>query len=363
MALPVESAWPVVAPETQLIELVSGVDALYLSGRGGLSTAMQLELEAGRQEAEEAEGPVPFEFGGVEFGIEPRSMGRYRFSLVHPNAQIGVTLSEKLPTLRVQVRSEFLHAVGPRAALAWCEGVGGQALGEMSWGLSRLDLFCDVQGWDLEGDDRHRFVCQARTLVTHEDNDDLTGFQFGRRTTGTIMARLYDKTIDVSRTGKDWWLDIWGDRYDPALPVLRVEFELGRAGLGEFGIDHPTEGLDRIGGLWATLTEWLSYRIPGDDQTKSRWKVAPEWHAIQHATLRGEAIGLERIRAGKGAGSLRLITPALVGYLARFASIIGTDDLDSTLGALRWVVRTDEGRRGIQFSERIASLVRQDRFR
>ena len=129
-----------------------------VSRRGSLC-----DLEAGRQAAEGVDGPVPFEFGGVEFGIEPRSMGRYRYSLVHPNAQVGVTLSAKLPTLRVQVRSEFLHAVGPRAALGWCESVAGDAIGDVSWGLGRLDLFCDVQGWSLDGDDRHRFVCKART--------------------------------------------------------------------------------------------------------------------------------------------------------------------------------------------------------
>ena len=138
--------------------------------------------------------------------------------------------------------------------------------------------------------------------MTHEDNDDLTGFQFGRRTTGTIMARLYDKTVDVARTGKDWWVDIWAERYDPTLPVLRVEFEIGRAGLVEFGIDHPSEGLDQAADLWASLTEWLSYRVPSNDQTKSRWRVSPEWEAIRKATLRGEAIGLDRVRAGKEQG-------------------------------------------------------------
>ena len=37
--------------------------------------------------------------------------------------------------------------------------------------------------------------------------------------------------------------------------------------------------------------------------------------------------------------------------------------LPGPIRPLRWVVLADEGRRGIQFSERIASLVRQDRFR
>jgi hypothetical protein len=347
-----------------LTELASGVDAMYLSGRGDLPPSLVSELAEARRAAEEADGPVPFMFGGVEFGIQPRSFGKYKYSLVHPHVQIGLTKSEKLPTLRVQPRSELLHGIGPQATLEWCQHLGAEELGDVFWSQNRLDLFCDVQGWDLLGDDRHRFVSQARRLDTHEDGEDFTGFEFGRRTTKTVCARIYDKTVDVVRTGKDWWIDKWGPAYDPGRPVLRVEFEIGRKGLVEFGIDRPEDALERAAGVWGGLTEhWLSYRSPTSDQTRSRWPVAPEWEAIQQATLRGDALGLDRVRAGKGTGSLRRITPALVGYFARMASLVGTPDVESSLAALRHVVADDEIVRGIQFSDRVAALAQQDRFR
>jgi hypothetical protein len=352
------------SPASGLNELSSGVDALYLSGRGDLPASLIEELEVGKAAAQEVDDPVPFELGGEEFRIKPGPMGRYRYCLVHPHAQIGITTSERLPTLRVQARSEHLHAVGPRPALHWYEELGRNVLGDVFWSLARLDLFCDVQGWMPTGNERERFVCRARSRVLREEHDELTGLEFGLRSTKTVMARTYDKTRQVKKSGKDWWYDVWGARFDPTSgPVLRVEFELNRAGLVEFGIDRPQEGLDAAARLWASCTDWLSYRVPTADGTKSRWPIAPEWSAISQAGLCGDAVGLPRVRAGRRKGSLRKLTPAFVGYLARLGSIIGTTDLDSTLGAARWLVTEDELRRRVPFSDRIARLVEEDASR
>jgi hypothetical protein len=351
-------------PSSPVAEVASGIDALYLSGWADPPGSVFVELARARQAAEESDGPVPFMVGDVEFGVLPRASGKYKYSLVHPQVQLAVTPSEHFPTLRVQPRSELLHGIGPAAALAWCRKIGEELVGDVTWSLSRLDLFCDVQGWEIGGNDRHRFVCRASQLVTYEADGTFTGLVFGHRTTGTIGGRIYDKTLDVARTGKDWWFDVWGDRYEPGRQVLRIEFEVARKALVEFGIDRPEDGLASAAGVWAGLTEdWLSYRTPTRDGTKARWPVDPAWEAIQRATLRAEAVGLQRVRAGKGTGSLRRITPALVGYLARMASLVGTSGLDSSLAALRLVVSDDEIIRGIPFGDRVRQLVEADRYR
>lgn len=345
-----------------LTELASGVDALYLSGRADLSPALFAALEERRTAAEAADDPVPFEVAGVEWSVEPRSFGRYRYRLTHPHGLVGITTSEHLPTFRVQPRAEFLHGVGPLNVLRYFEGFGEYlAGGPVQWTLSRLDLFCDVQGWQLEGDDRRRFVCRAQRRDLHEEGEAFTGFEFGRRTTQTVCARIYDKTLQVRTKGLDWWPDVWGSSFDRAKPVLRVEVEIGRQGLVEYGINLPTEGLERAPGVWASVTsDWLSYRVPTADDTRSRWPVAAEWAQVQRAALRGEAVGFDRVRAGRRRGELRKLTPALIGYLARAASLAGTDDLPSTLGAVRHLVHRDEARRGLMFEDRVANLVAED---
>ncbi len=342
-----------------MVELASGVDAAYLSGRAELPAALFEVLEERRAAATEANSPVPLMLAGEEFGVEPRSFGRYRYRLVHRSGLVGVTPSDRLPALRVQPRAEFLHAVGPAEAFRFFERVGeGLAGGPVAWGLSRLDLFCDLQGWELVGDDRHRFVCRGQARVTHEEGEAFTGFEFGRRSSKTVCARIYDKSHQVESKGLDWWPRVWGDRYDESRPVLRVEFEIGRQGLGEYQVDTPWEGLAAAPRLWASVSsDWLTYRTRTADGTRARWPVAPAWAAVQTVSLRSDAVGMDRVRAGRRHGELRKLLPQLVGYLATTGAIVGTDDLASTLGAVRSLVADDEIRRHVPFEGRVAERV------
>lgn len=353
---------PIGPEKASVRELCSGVDPLYLSGRATLSESLFEVLEERRKEAEASERAVPVWLAGVEFFVHPRAFGKYRYRISHERGLVGVTPSENLPAIRVQPRAEFLHGVGPVAALEFFDSVGEfLAGGPVAWSLSRLDLFTDVQGWDLHGDERHRFLCRAQRRDLHEQGAEFGGFEFGRRTTKTVCARIYDKTRQIQDEGLDYWPSIWGERFDRSLPVLRVEAEIGRQGLVEFGINTPTEGLSRAGEVWANVTEqWLTYRTPTGDSTKSRWPISPEWTAIQAAGLRGEAHGPDRVRALKRKGQLRTITPQLVGYLSSTAAVVGTEDLASTLAAVRRIVHDDENRRGIPFPVRVADRVAEE---
>lgn len=332
------------------------MDALYLSGRCEVPAGLVDVLEAGRERAVEAGGPVPFEPLGDGWMLARHGFGKYRYCLAHESEQVGVTTSERLPALRVQARAGFLHGVGPRAALGSFEELGERlAGGPVEWGLSRLDLFCDVQGWTLGGDDRRRFVCRAAKRDLFEDGDDLDGFGFGRRTSKTVSARIYDKTRESAGKGTDWWPKVWGARFDESLPVLRIEFELGRQGLKEFGVDTPTDGLDRAAGIWGGLTEaWLTYRTPTADGTRARWPIATEWATVQQATLHQGALGLERVRAGRRLGQLRKLTPSFVGYLASIGALLDLDEIGPTVAAARHLVEADERRRQVPFADRVA---------
>ena len=277
-----------------LRELASGVDALYVSGSGDVD-ALLPRLEAGRALSEETENPIPFVLGGEEFRIRPRSWGRYRYCLEHRYGQVGLTGSSSLPAVRVQPRSEVLHGLGPTQTVEWFDERLTAEIGPCPLIVSRLDLYVDVQGWLLHGNLRDRFVCRGRRRNTHEDGADWTGFEFGRRTSKTVTGRIYDKGRQVKEKGLDWWPDVWGRAYDPAESVVRVELEVGRVALREFGVEGVGETLAKAPAMWANLTnEWLTFRTPTGDKTKARWPLASEWRAIQRASLRGSAIGIEK---------------------------------------------------------------------
>jgi hypothetical protein len=342
------------AVTTGMLELASGVDALYLSGRAAVPQALLAQLETARALADELRETIPFRLAGEQLQLLPHGFGRYRYCLRHEHAQIGVSASEHLPALRVQLRAEYLRAVGPEAAVEWVRELFARDIGAVRLTVSRLDLFADFQGWHLSGDDRHRFVVRGRELDTYEDGRELSGFVFGRRTTNTILARIYDKQRDVQRTGADYWHAIWGPDYDESRPVHRIEFEIGRTGLREYGIDTPEDALGAAGALWASLTEtWLTYRSPTGDATKSRWPVASEWRAVQHARIRDDAAGLERVTEGRRTGALRQLMPRLVGEMASFAVIVGTYRLSDTLLALIGAVHDHEQERQLTFEDKV----------
>lgn len=312
-------------------EVASGVDALYLSGRAVLPAEFLERLAAAREGAERAGGSCRVLVGDVEFDVAPHGMGRYRYCLSHRFGQVGVSPSMHLPAFRVQPRTELLHGIGVRDACGVFMELLSEEVGACVFTVSRLDLYVDIQGWSPTGDDRHRFVCRGQTLETYEAGGELTGFSFGRRKTGTIVARIYDKTRDADRKGADFWRDVWGDPLDPAMPVIRVEFELSRTALREYGLDTLDEVLDAVPALWSSVTsDWLTYRSPTADKTRARWPVAPEWLAVQRASLAEGAFGLRRMYDGRTRGSVRALVRPLNGWVAHYAALIGTDDVEDT---------------------------------
>lgn len=81
--------------------------------------------------------------------------------------------------------------------------------------------------------------------------------------------------------------------------------------------------------------------------------MAPEWEIVQHAGLQEPEVSLKRLQQRGKAGSLRRLTPGLVGYLVGFAALVGTSDIDDTLAALDGHVRNDEIVRRRRFTDRV----------
>lgn len=344
----------------RLTELASGVDALYLSGWSSLRRETIEQLTGARAHAEASTDPVYTEFGNVEWQMRSRAFGKHHFWLTGEFGQLGVTTSESLPTFRIQPKAEFLHGLGSDESVEWVHRILEAECGPTLLTVSRIDLHADLQGWKLIGDDRRRFVCQAASRILHEEGETFTGFEFGRRTSKTVCCRIYDKTVEMAAKGTDYWLDIWGASYVDVLPVVRVEFEIHRSALREYGVDTPEDVLAASGALWADLTaSWLTYRDPTSDETRSRWPVASEWDQVRRARLADGAFGISRMREGRNRGDLRRLLPALVGYLAKFAAISGAEDWRQTADKLSMALPRYCIERGVPFRDRI-EMKRQD---
>ena len=235
--------------------------------------------------------------------------------------------------------------------VSWYRDRAAELCSDLALSVSRVDLHADWQGWRLTDGDRQRFVCRAHSVVTYEEGKNLLGLTFGK---GDLQGRLYDKTLEVKSTGHDWWYEKWGERYDRSEPVLRVEFQFRRELLRSFGMDAPEDVIHGTGDLWRYATvKWLSYRTPAHDDTRARWPVAPQWQQIQEASLAQSVLGLTRVRKGAARGSLRRSIPALTGYLANFAAVVGADNLGDTLAVLPRYVEDYESAKGRSFDEHV----------
>ncbi len=324
------SAYHPLVPPSRLWELASGVDALYLSGWAELPGELLMRLEMAKKRAQAGEGPVAFSFGGIEFALSPGGLHKYAYRLSHEFGELAISASAKLPPLRWQPRSEFLHGIGVESSVDAIHSLMESEVGLVRLGVSRIDLYSDWQGWPVGFLDERRFVKRARHLSADVEGDAWTGFTFGRRRTGSMGGRVYDKTAEIAAgKGNPMWLEIWKERYVPGTAAIRVEFEFHRRALAkQFALDTPEEVLANIGGLWAYGTEeWLTHREPTDDTTRSRWPVSHAWETIQHPSFRESAIGLERTSAGKRQAKLKNILPGLRGRFTSASAQWGVDGM------------------------------------
>jgi hypothetical protein len=201
---------------------------------------------------------------------------------------------------------------------------------EMYLQLSQVDVCVDVAGWsDIEQLDRWRhFVTRSIKGGGYDEPDMLygaasreytmglkrTGFDFARsgKRVGSLSCRMYDKTRELKKSGKDWFYDLYRsrgwDEYDDG-PVWRVEFSFKREALHELlqevdgveqfhGIEDAHELPDRLPLLWAYATGqveggsdgapdgWLRCVVPHpSDKKRSRWPTHPVWKVVQGAFL------------------------------------------------------------------------------
>jgi len=246
----------------------------------------------------------------------------------HAALKINPGAASTFPTFQSELRSIYLWQRGAAFAATQTEEIATRLLmrftpDEARLHVTRADLAVDFQGWEPVESDGPAFVSRAHDRASHIQRKVFTGFQFGR---GDIAARLYCKSIEIERSQKGWFRDVWAQSpgYDPARPVWRLEFQLRRPAIAGMELEGTGGTLDTwedvlgsAGGLWRYLSrEWLALK----HRTKrSRQNFHPAWDGL---ASQGFASG---VWAGTEADLYRKhredaatrSTGQFVGYLAR----------------------------------------------
>lgn len=342
----------------ELRVLATGVDSLYLSFRAQLAPELLDRLEELRTEAQEGGDPAPITFENGRAGaVEPHGSGRYRFWIRCGDFDVLISRSDKLPPVYAKLSSLCLHELGGENALATVEAfvLACLTVSSVPAECSRIDLYCDFQGWVPNPEDFADFVSRARRTTTHMRALDghfsgraFTGFQFGR---DQVVARLYDKTREAAESGKSAWLpQVWGDRLDPAAPVWRLEFQFRREAIASFNLHGAREVLACRQDLWREGVRWLSLRVPTANQQRTRWPVDPRWRALSEVSIGSSPTGVLRHRI-RLRDEARVVAGA-VGYLSSLGAVLDVCSLDAALDEL--------GRRGSEYLARRGRSFGQD---
>jgi hypothetical protein len=313
--------------------LRKGIDSLLVSVPGDIAGDWDSHL---CELKELAQSPDPstrslalVELCGLRFELKGTGSHHYKFVLLN-NAyriQLAGRNAKRLPLAYVQVSSDWLTQHGPRAALDQLLGVLGQ-LGRVEGPakISRADLFVDfVAPLRLNDWNEDAWICRARKISRYTDGETCSGWTIGLG--GEIGCRLYDKTLEIQKSGKDYLKALWHQAgWNPPAPVYRLEFELKREALKAHGVDTLDQLLEKIGGLWAYATQsWLRLALPGPDENQSRWPTQPVWRVLSQIDWGGLSGASVPVRPDRAPSDERLYQ-VVMSVLSSYMAVRGLDD-------------------------------------
>lgn len=323
--------------------LVCGIDSLdlglYILWNDKFNDFLFV-LDSKKQDAMKAKGILDKNRHGREYIHLPSGKPpNYRYHLQFPEYHLYLSIAQTpqgSPNAYLSVNSEALWKYGLPFVLETLEidlyHFGGTIERIQP---SRVDMCADYRipgGLSLPFLEGHR-VSRAKETTFHLKNDILETYYVGSPSS-PIRLRIYDKEKEIHAKGtKYWFADIW--KSDDITNVWRVEFQMRRPFLKQFGIDSLEELWQKIGGVWVYLTEeWVSLRLQDNDRTARR-SVLPWWETVQKAgNVFNTPSGMRRYGQDDILAPVEWYVSHVGGCLASFAARLKIDDCAEAVKAL-----------------------------
>jgi hypothetical protein len=335
MALPVTRH--ALMPEEQDFEfLLSGIDSLdlgmYVHWKTDLWSDLLGRLDACKNQAAKKKNLLDKMPDGRSFMHLPSGKPpNYRFHLQFADYDLFVGITNP------PVNSPNVY-VSLRAKALWFKGVS-TLVNQISTDIqtmggeiqlvqpSRCDLSADFY---LPGDLTLNMIEEHKVTrskdISHRAKSGQMETYYAGGPGAEILLRIYDKGKEIGKSGKDWFLGLWG-RGSPT-GVWRVEFQLRRSALKSWGIDSMDDLTEKLGGLWQYLTsKWFSLRHQ-DNSRQNRRTVLPWWVAVQNMpTAFGELKQIEKLPENDHLAPLDWYVSHMGGCLPSYAARRGTTDM------------------------------------
>lgn len=318
-----------------------GVDSLYLSYPGQLSETVDTELRELKklaQSRDDLAAKAQYQLGEHIFEVKDKGSGLFPF-IIEDNAFricFASYHAKALPMAYVKVSSDYLSHKTPAEAEAHLRSLL-YPLGDVSPPkVSRIDLFIDfASSVDMESWQRHAWVTKASGMSQYAQDQTFTGWLIGAGS--ALMARLYNKKIEIKKSGKTYLELLWREAgWDAQMPVWRMEFQFKREVLDQLGLNSLPGVLDNLNGMWSYVTtEWLKLAIPNDtDKTRSRWTIHPLWQDLSSIDWEGNGGALLREYKPSRAPSKAWIGQRALSLMASVGALDGVQEFEAALSAL-----------------------------
>jgi len=315
-----------------------GIDSLYLSYKGHLRKEVKELLEEKKKlaqsdrESEQARATI--RIGDHSFEVLGMGEKCYAFIIVDNWYNIKISRSNKniMPQLCVQISSEVLTCYGVGNTVNDLRRIVIKILGDVKEEIiSRVDIFVDFSTSEiLEDIKRPSLITKARKVQKYWEYDIFSGWTIGMG--GDILARIYEKTLELKQSHKDYMKEIW-EKYgwNTHDSIWRIEYQLRRNFLKQIKTNTIPDIPGNINSIWKyCLHDWLRYAVINPNINKTRWKTHPLWEILQkteftdiHRTDVIRTVDKERIPSKKS------LFQNGIGYLTSFAAINGYDEVNS----------------------------------
>jgi hypothetical protein len=272
------------------------------------------------------------QIGNQSFQLLPNGSKGYAYILHNDSYEVKISqhrsTKENFYPVFIKIKQEYLWSKGVQASWDNIKEWITKNIGEIKANkVSRIDICCHTDELQLQDYDIETFEGRYHLDTIYRFKRQISTMCFGSGTTGKIICRIYDKTLEVTqKRQKLWFFDIWKSKGLNPDKVWNVEFEISRDFLKEVKLDSVEDTLENLKTLWKYCTHSWLVKKQLDRTRIENCTVDERWISLQQAYNNYEGKGLVTREKQMEKSAMALI-PGTIGHITSFGARADITDI------------------------------------
>jgi hypothetical protein len=273
------------------------------------------------------------QIGSQSFQLLSNGSKGYAYILHNDSYEIKISQhrssNENFYPVFIKIKQECLWSKGVKESWNIINEWITKNIGEIKANkVSRIDICCHTDELQLQDHDIETFSGRYHLDTIYRFKRKISTMCFGSGTTGKIICRIYDKTLEVTqKRQKLWFFDIWKSKGLDPDKVWNIEFEISRDFLKEVKLDSVEDTLDNLKTLWKYCTHSWLVKKQIDRTRMENCTTDDRWQSIQKAYDSFEGKGLVSREKQMETSAMALI-PGTIGHITSFAARADITDIN-----------------------------------